>query len=110
MGVDFEALIQETKLFFHGSTVATNTIVTRSGAKVGLITTQGFEDTILIMRIKGRWIGQGEEYLKHMVKSDKPEHAVPRPLIKGVREIRLQGRYSYTTKDRDRKTSHCCPK
>jgi len=86
MGVDFEALIQDTKLFFHGSTVATNTIVTRSGAKVGLITTQGFEDTILIMRIKGRWIGQGEEYLKHMVKSDKPEHIVPRPLIKGVRE------------------------
>jgi N-methylhydantoinase A len=86
MGIDLQSLLKNTRLFFHGSTVATNTMVTRSGAKVGLITTKGFEDTILMMRIKGRFAGRGEEYIKHMVKSDKPQPIVPRPLIKGVIE------------------------
>lgn len=34
----------------HGSTVATNTILTRSGAPTALITTKGFRDTLVIGR------------------------------------------------------------
>ena len=34
----------------HGSTVATNTLLTRSGARVALITTMGFRDTLVIGR------------------------------------------------------------
>ena len=34
----------------HGSTVATNTLLTRSGARVALITTAGFRDTLVIGR------------------------------------------------------------
>lgn len=34
----------------HGSTVATNTLLTRTGAKIALITTKGFEDILLIGR------------------------------------------------------------
>ncbi len=34
----------------HGSTVATNTLLTRSGAKTALITTKGFRDTLVIGR------------------------------------------------------------
>lgn len=34
----------------HGTTVATNTILTRSGARVGLITTKGYRQTLQIAR------------------------------------------------------------
>ena len=37
-------------LCIHGTTVATNSILQRTGAKVGLITTRGFRDVIEIMR------------------------------------------------------------
>jgi N-methylhydantoinase A/oxoprolinase/acetone carboxylase beta subunit len=39
-------------LVFHGTTVATNTILQRSGATVGLITTEGFRDILHIARHK----------------------------------------------------------
>ena len=86
MGMGLKDLLGNTALFFHGTTVATNTMVSHTGAKVGLITTRGFEDTLLMMRIKGRYVGLGEEYLKHMNKSNKPPQLVPKPFIKGVVE------------------------
>jgi N-methylhydantoinase A len=52
MGVDSSDLLGRTTLFKHGSTVATNALITRSGVKVGLITTRGFEDTTEIMRAR----------------------------------------------------------
>jgi len=37
-------------LFAHGTTVATNTLLTRTGAKTGLLLTKGFRDTIEMRR------------------------------------------------------------
>ena len=37
--------------FVHGSTVATNMLIERSGDRVGLITTKGFRDLLRIQRI-----------------------------------------------------------
>lgn len=34
--------------FVHGSTVATNTVITRDGARVGMVTTKGFRDILAI--------------------------------------------------------------
>ena len=36
----------------HGTTVATNAILEKTGARVGLITTQGFRDVLEIGRIR----------------------------------------------------------
>src|SRR5687768_836169 len=36
--------------FVHGTTVATNAVLERKGAKIGLITTQGFRDVLEIGR------------------------------------------------------------
>ena len=54
VGVDTPELLGRTTLFKHGSTVATNALITHNGCKVGLITTKGFEDTTEIMRAIGR--------------------------------------------------------
>lgn len=38
----------ELTRFVHGSTVATNTVITRDGARVGMVTTRGFRDVLAI--------------------------------------------------------------
>src|ERR1700745_66607 len=91
-GVDTAELLGQTKLFKHGSTVATNALITRNGCKVGLITTKGFEDTTEIMRAIGRVDGLSDDEIKHVTWVTKPEPFVPRERVIGVRErIDYQG-------------------
>ena len=45
-GLPLQGFLDATELVIHGSTVATNTLVERKGAKVGLITTDGFRDLL----------------------------------------------------------------
>ena len=45
-GLSLERLLSDTDLVIHGSTVATNTLVERKGATVGLVTTDGFRDLL----------------------------------------------------------------
>ena len=50
-GVDKAAVrYADASVFLHGSTIAINTLLERSGAKAALITTQGFRDVLEIMR------------------------------------------------------------
>ncbi len=86
VGIERKELLGRTALFKHGSTVATNALITRSGVKVGFITTRGFEDTTEIMRAIGRVDGLSEEDIRHVTWVTKPEPLVPREQIVGVRE------------------------
>ncbi|MBW1802711.1 MAG: hydantoinase/oxoprolinase family protein, partial [Deltaproteobacteria bacterium] len=45
---DTRTLLMETTRITHGTTVSTNTVLTWTGAKVGLICTKGFRDTLAI--------------------------------------------------------------
>ncbi len=47
---DTRELLGKTALFVHGTTVATNTILERKGAKVGLLASAGFRDSLEIRR------------------------------------------------------------
>lgn len=86
MALSLEELLKKTRYVKHGTTVGTNALITRTGSKVGFITTSGFEDTTLIMRGVGRIDGLSEEEIKHMAKVTKPEPLVPKTLIRGVHE------------------------
>ncbi|MGH7825702.1 MAG: hydantoinase/oxoprolinase family protein, partial [Candidatus Binatia bacterium] len=91
-GLETSELLGRTTLFKHGSTVATNALITHSGVKVGLITTRGFEDTTEIMRAIGRVDGLSEDEIKHVTWITKPEPFVPRERVIGVRgRIDYQG-------------------
>ncbi len=81
-----QQLLQNTALFTHASTTATNALITGRGARTGLITTNGFEETVLVMRVMGKYAGLGEEVLKHHVRAEKPTPLVPRSLIRGINE------------------------
>lgn len=86
MRIGVSGLLGQTGLVKHGSTVATNALITRRGVKVGLITTRGFEDTSLIMRAVGRVDGLSPEQIQHVAAVTKPEPLVPPELIRSVRE------------------------
>ena len=86
MNLSRKELLENSLMLKHGSTVSTNALITREGARVGLITTKGFEDTTLIMRAIGRVAGLDEEGIKHQATARKPEPIVPTELIKGVTE------------------------
>ena len=45
-GLSLEDFLAAADMIIHGSTVATNTLVERKGAKVGLLTTDGFRDLL----------------------------------------------------------------
>jgi N-methylhydantoinase A len=38
------------QLQFHGTTVATNAVITKKGAKTGIVATQGFRDLLELRR------------------------------------------------------------
>jgi N-methylhydantoinase A len=86
LGLRPDVLLGRTDLVAHGSTVATNALLTRKGARIGLITTHGFEDTPLIMRAVGRVDGLPAEEVRRVTAVTKPEPLVPPELIRGVRE------------------------
>ena len=50
LGATLPCVLSRTSLFVHGSTIATNTLLERTGASVGLLGTHGFRDTIEIRR------------------------------------------------------------
>src|SRR4029077_2973042 len=45
-GTDLAGLLAETERIVHGTTAATNALIERKGAKVGLLTTEGHRDVI----------------------------------------------------------------
>lgn len=49
-GKDLRGFLGDLDFFAHGTTVATNTLLTGTGAKTGLILTQGFRDTLEMRR------------------------------------------------------------
>ena len=85
-GLDLGELLRRTGSFCHGTTVATNALLTRSGSVVGLITTKGHEDAIIVGRTIQKAAGLSESELSNLAHLEKAAPIVPRPLIKGVTE------------------------
>jgi N-methylhydantoinase A len=82
---DVKSLLAATKLFYHACTIGDNTLITRAGAKTGLIATKGFGDAILMMR-GGITAGLPEAEATHAAALTKPEPFVPKRLIAEVDE------------------------
>jgi N-methylhydantoinase A len=86
LGLDPAALYPEIALLSHGTTVGTNAVIQKRGAKVGLITTKGHNDVIHIMRGSRGVQGRDVRLVVHFPESQKPEPIVPKRLVEGVSE------------------------
>ena len=69
---DAQAHICDIDVFIHGTTLATNAIIERRGAKTALIATAGFRDVLDI--------GTESRYDQYDLSIDKPKPLVPRSL------------------------------
>ncbi|CCD85219.1 Hydantoin utilization protein A [Bradyrhizobium sp. ORS 285] len=69
---DAKARISDIDVFIHGTTLATNAIIERRGAKTALIATSGFRDVLDI--------GTESRYDQYDLSIDKPKPLVPRAL------------------------------
>lgn len=81
LAVDLRALLANTSQIVHGTTVATNALLERRGARVGLLTTEGHRD-VLEMR-------EGLKPDRYNLRMPPPVPLVPRGLRLGVRERTL---------------------
>jgi N-methylhydantoinase A len=85
LGLERGAMLAQTERIVHGTTVATNALLERKGARVGLLTTEGHRD-VLEMR-------EGLKDDRYDLRQPPPEPLVPRHRRLGVRErIRADGR------------------
>lgn len=57
-GVDLPTLLERTERFGHGTTIGTNAVLERRGARVGLVATAGHGDALAMMRGAGRVAGR----------------------------------------------------
>lgn len=84
--LDFDTVMSRCEMFLNGTTVTTNAMIERTGARTGMITTRGFEDTLIIGRGKSRWVGLDEAALADFKNVVRPAPVVPTGLVRGVAE------------------------
>jgi N-methylhydantoinase A len=83
LGREPAELAADVALIVHGTTVATNAVLTSTGAEVALLTTEGFRDALQMRR------GMREETLNNKL-------AAPRPLVPRRRRLGLAERVTAT--------------
>ncbi|MGH8691579.1 MAG: hydantoinase/oxoprolinase family protein, partial [Burkholderiales bacterium] len=86
LGIPMDRFCRDIAFLSHGTTVGTNTIIQKKGARVGLITTRGHEDAIHIMRGSRGYGGRDIRKVVHFPETAKPVPIVPKRLIRGVSE------------------------
>jgi len=86
LDLELDELCSDITMLSHGTTVGTNAIIQKRGAKVGLITTRGHNDVIHIMRGSRGLTGNEIRLVVHIPESQKPDPIIPKRLIEGVSE------------------------
>ena len=86
VGLRMSELLDNISVLSHGTTIGTNTVIQRKGAKVGLLTTKGHSDVIHIMRGSRGLSGQDIKLIVHFPESSKPDPLIPKRLIRGISE------------------------
>lgn len=86
MRIPTAEMLHSVEYIFHGTTVGTNAVLERKGVKVGLLTTRGAGDSLLIMRAHGRVAGLPVDEIVHASATNPPEPLVPRRLIREINE------------------------
>ena len=85
LGISGPEAIADAELIAHATTTGINALLTGTGARVGLLTTAGFEATVPIAK-GNKVIGIDEEYRTEAAHWHKPPMLLPRRRIIGVRE------------------------
>ena len=86
LGLSVDEILSEVDSVRYGTTLGTNALIERSGGRVGLITTEGHEDTTKLARGFGYGDGLPAVKKRDIAGGDKPERIVPEKHRYGLRE------------------------
>jgi acetone carboxylase, beta subunit len=81
-----ELLFPELSVVLYAGTTMLNTLLSRTGTRLGLIITEGFEDSVQMGRGMQIWAGYSYADRLHSVTHVHPEPLVPRDRVIGVTE------------------------
>jgi N-methylhydantoinase A len=84
IGLSLRELFAQTDRLAHGSTVGTNAVVTRTGARVGLLATAGHGETMRIMNNTGRSTGVDVVARMHFPQSGLPEPFLDHGMVREI--------------------------
>src|SRR6266849_2483611 len=86
LSLKMEELLPAIDMIRYSTTIAMNRLIERKGPRLGLITTEGHEDVVLIGR-GAQWIdGTRVAERRNLAVQKKPEPLIPRDMIVGVKE------------------------
>jgi N-methylhydantoinase A len=85
-GQGLSAFLGETDAVRYCTTIGTNALIERTGPKLGLITTAGFEDTIYLGRARSWADGGSTKENKDLARIRKPDPLISRDMVVGVEE------------------------
>ncbi|HZO05861.1 MAG TPA: hydantoinase/oxoprolinase family protein [Solirubrobacterales bacterium] len=81
-----DELLGSTEAIRYATTLGTNALIERTGPRLGLLTTTGFEDVVPIGRCRAYGEGLSHVDNRNLARAQRPEPLIPRELIAGLRE------------------------
>ena len=86
LGMKIEDLLPAIEMIRYSTTIALNRLIEKKGPRLGLITTEGHEDVVLLGR-GAQWIdGTRVSERRNLAVQNKPDPLIPRDMIVGVKE------------------------
>jgi N-methylhydantoinase A/acetophenone carboxylase len=86
LGLSKDALLSRAEILRYSTTLAMNKLIERKGPRLGLIMTEGFEDTVLVGRASQWSDGISFKAQRNIAGADKPLPIIPKDLTVGVKE------------------------
>lgn len=84
--LDLNKTFEELEVALYSGTGMLNTLLSRTGKRIGLIVTRGMEDAVLMGRGLQSWSGYSYEDRLHAVTHAHPDPLVPLSRVRGVTE------------------------
>jgi len=84
--ISIEELLRDTEVIRYSTTIAMNTLLQRTGPRLGLITTIGFEDIIPIGRGSSWMDAKTIKEMRNVARIAKPKPLIHRDMTVGVKE------------------------
>ena len=86
LGLSKDTLLSRAEILRYSTTLSMNKLIERKGPRLGLIMTEGFEDTVLVGRASQWSDGISFKAQRNIAGADKPLPSIPTDLPVGVQE------------------------
>ena len=101
-GKQLSQVLPDSEVIVYAGTIMLNTLLSKTGSRVGLLLTQGFEDYLLMEKAEGGWLGYPYSDRLHTVTHHHEEPVIPRSRVRGAQErIDLFGQVTVPLREED---------